>query len=254
MRGRKVVAAAALAAVLLILPAVPAGAAVLESATGAVVYTPPDLEAAAAGDPYVSWLINHSHDGEGVLPETVPEVVEELLQGVRGLGVPDGVFRGLKVYVLPVASLPITTKTYNNWVVAGTTFDGTVVVAGLYWNACHVLLHELGHCVAEKALGASADFGRGLSGEKGREYLSLRGYPLECLDAGSQEGLMWSDRASEWFAEDFAYWAASRLGRAEWLKVYTAACGPPDERVLAWFDVLFMRMKTKDAWEEVRAK
>jgi len=247
-----------LAAVLLVLPAVPAGAAVLESATGAVVYTWSDAAAAADGDPLVAAALETARsEGEcDALQPALAERIEGLLQGTRALGVPAGVFRGLEVYVLPVHTLPIPSG-QDDRVVPAVSYEGAVVLAGLYravpleW----VFLHELGHHVARAALGVN--FGGDWTGAapEGREYLALRGYPLECgLDGKSQASLLWGDRASEWFAEDFAYWAASRLGRAEWLKVYTAACGPPDERILGWLDVLFMRMKTKDAWEEVKAK
>ncbi|MDQ0286868.1 hypothetical protein J2Z49_001985 [Desulfofundulus luciae] len=47
-----------------------------------------------------------------------------------------------------------------------------------------------------------------MDGEKGRKYLRLRGYPQDRpLDGPSQAALPWDQRASEWFAEDFAWWA-----------------------------------------------
>lgn len=164
--------------------------------------------------------------------------LEARLCRLAELGVPREALDGLRVYLLPVwgfreagaGGKPVCSY-------AGMTHKDAIILAGLWWDAERIFLHELGHHLADRL----PEF-RGCE-EKFREYLRMRGYPEgRGLDSVSQARLRWDERADEWFAEDFACWAAARTGMPEpdWRRS-AASCGPPDEGALAWFDGLFSR-------------
>jgi len=177
-------------------------------------------------------------EAEALAPGLASDM-DALVGRLVALGVGKEALEGLAVYILPAWDVNISGEVEG---AAGVYIPGerALLIAGLWWGSERVFLHEVGHYLAEKVLNVVAGYGWGLANDKGREYLRVRGYPEERgLDMVSQSRLEWEDRAAEWFAEDFAYWAAKRLGRAEWLSMYLASCGPPDQRVLEWFDTLF---------------
>lgn len=158
-------------------------------------------------------------------------------------GLPPGLLAGLRVYVLPAYHLALPENPEKP--VAGLYSRGRVAVAGLDLFPEHTFLHELGHYLAGRVLGAEGYDWTPNVGRKAallKDYLALRGYPAErLLDASFQASLPWGERAGEWFAEDFAYWAWWCIeGRRPWEGSYKAACGVPGEEVLAWFDRVFV--------------
>jgi len=172
----------------------------------------------------------------------LPGKLDALLGELVGAGLNPELLRGLKVYLLPAYLLNLQENRENpGYGVSGLRMDGNSIgVAGLWWDAERVFLHELGHLVADKTLGMRG-YDWCSANSDGREYLKLRSYPSgKPVNAFSQAELPWGDRAAEWFAEDFAYWAASRTGRYRFLDRYLAPCGPPDEKVLVWFDRVFL--------------
>ncbi|NHM25932.1 hypothetical protein G7K71_02685 [Desulfofundulus sp. TPOSR] len=175
--------------------------------------------------------------------------LDALLGALVGAGLDPETLRGLEVYALPAYTLALLGQERDPEsprVVAGVYREGAVVLAGLWINAAdQTFLHELGHHLADRVLGTAGYWWPGGTGEKAalrREYLALRGYPQDRpLNGVSQAALPWGERAGEWFAEDFAYWAAWRVtGIRPDADSYLASPGPPDERVLAWFDRVFI--------------
>lgn len=91
--------------------------------------------------------------------------------------------------------------------------------------------HEIGHVVSEKYLRVDGlDWTK--ANKKGMEYLRLKGYPyMDQLDKESQTDLDWKERASEWFADDFAYFYSDN---------YKHRAGPqPGKNIEIFFKQLF---------------
>ncbi|WP_027719205.1 hypothetical protein [Desulfovirgula thermocuniculi] len=250
---------------LLAAPSLPAGAEIFKSATGATFYVWSDALVWAEGraDPWVT--VVRLPDGsystvpverwaedatcEAWRPELAKRL-EMLLVRLIEAGLDPAYFRGLRIYLLPAYSLRLPgTFSVTGEVVVGVYWpgEGTIALAGLGGTPEpeQAFLHELGHYLAERVLGAPG-YGWNRVNALGREYLVLRGYPGDrALDTWSQARLAWKDRAAEWFAEDFAYWAAGKAEKWGLRDNYCAACGPPDEKVLEWLDGLFAKSLSK---------
>ena len=171
----------------------------------------------------------------------LPQKLEALLGELVKAGFGPELLRGLKTYILPAYALTLLdVPDKPGYAVFGFQVPRTniIALAGLWWDTQRNFLHELGHLVANETLGVSGYSWQGAN-EKGREYLKLRGYPDKPLGEYTQAELPWGDRAAEWFAEDFMYWAASRTGHCSFLDRYFAD-GKPDEKVLVWFDRVFL--------------
>ncbi|MBE0467392.1 MAG: pilus assembly protein [Candidatus Desulforudis sp.] len=82
-----------------------------------------------------------------------------------------------------------------------------IFLGGAHPDLVRNLRHEVGHVIARRMLNAPGeDWAE--ANKQGRKYLELRRYPSHLpLDYQSQIDLAWEDRAAEWFAEDFAWWA-----------------------------------------------
>ena len=107
-----------------------------------------------------------------------------------------------------------------------------IYLAAQHFEVSNTLLHEIGHSVADALL---ATTGYDWSGANllGREYLRVRGYPSGIsLSKTAQLKLDWDERAAEMFAEDFAYWAATKLQMDK--HIHIPGTGKPE--VLKWFD------------------
>ena len=248
---------------LLAAPSLPAGAEIFKSATGATFYVWSDALVWAEGrvDPWVTVvrLPNGSlttvpverwawdADCEAWSPGLAGRL-DALLEKLVRAGLDTAHLRGLRVYLLPAYSLRLPGSVpAAGEAVAGVHWagEGALAVAGLTGEQEWVFLHELGHYLAEKVLSAPG-YGWDRANALGWEYLALRKYPEErALDTWSQARLSWKDRAAEWFAEDFAYWVAGKAEKWDLRDNYRAACDPPDEKVLGWFDGLFAKSLSK---------
>ena len=158
----------------------------------------------------------------------LPGKLDALLGELVKAGLDPELLRGLKVYLLPAYGLDIRGCVgASGFQLSGTT---GLALAGLWWDAEKNFLHELGHLLSDRVLDTRG-YSWTFANEKGREYLKIREYPTKNpTDGLSQAGLPWEGRAAEWFAEDFAYWAAVRTGHCSFLERYFASCDPPGER------------------------
>lgn len=109
---------------------------------------------------------------------------------------------------------------------------GIIYLAGQRYDAEYTLLHELGHSLAD-ALFSTLGYDFSGANTLAREYLRIRGYPASWgLSRAAQLKLDWQNRAAEWFAEDFAYWAATKLQMDRRVTIP----GTGKAEVLRWFD------------------
>ncbi|KXG74914.1 hypothetical protein AN618_21390 [Fervidicola ferrireducens] len=134
-----------------------------------------------------------------------------------------------RILILPLYAFRTSTASSTS----GVYFSPNLIyLAGQRVSASYALLHELGHAVCDALLNTEGyDFSH--INLLGREYLRLRGYPKNVgLTASAQTKLDWDQRAAEYFAEDFAYWVACKLG----LNRYIHIPGTGSPEVLKWFD------------------
>lgn len=125
-------------------------------------------------------------DCEALAPG-LPEKLDALLGELVKAGLDPEFVRGLKVYVLPAYGLDLPGCSEKS--VGGLHLGGnSVVVAGLWWDAEKIFLHELGHLLGDEAL-STWGYSWTFANEKGREYLKLRGYPKKPTDGLSQAEL-----------------------------------------------------------------
>ncbi len=173
----------------------------------------------------------------------LPGKLDNLLGELVEAGLDPELLRDLKVYLLPAYNLKISgCESAGGFHLSGTT---SLALAGLWWDAERNFLHELGHLLSDRVLDTRG-YSWTFANEKGREYLKVREYPTKNpTDGLSLAELPWGDRAAEWFAEDFAYWAAVRTGHCSFLERYFASCDPPGEKLLEWFDRVFLKKKTE---------
>ncbi|WP_134642969.1 hypothetical protein [Ammonifex thiophilus] len=240
-----------------------ARASVVESAYGPIIYAWSDA-VAVVGDRVLPELsvvrpspetLSTAENGRwasdadaGAWSPGVVERTDALFGELASLGVPREALGGLRACVLPAFSLRLPGQACGSaWGAAGAYFPGTgpplVAVAGLGLDPERVLLHEIGHCLADRLLGTAGYDWSCING-KGREYLQLRGYPASRpLGLRGQVGLPHDCRVAEWFAEDFLAWYASRTGRAWGVFSWDPEYRAPGEEVFAWFDGLFARRR-----------
>lgn len=138
-----------------------------------------------------------------------------------------------QIFILPLYSF--TTSSTKSDALGIQVSKRFIYLAGQHKDATYNLLHEIGHSVADALFSADGYDWSGIN-SLGREYLRIRGYRTDVsLADGVQLMLPWSERAAEWFAEDFAYWVACKIEMDRHIKIP----GTGSEEVMAWFDKIF---------------
>lgn len=190
-----------------------------------------------------AWVLEERRRWADGAPPGKENAGEAMIQEIYWLlerGVPESVFQGLKIYVLPCWSME-----FDGFEAVGLArWDAKeVYVAGHYCRRRNAFLHEIGHVVQYTLLGVP-DYGWTAANEKGREYLRMRGYDKP-LRHRCQERLPWGERASELFAEDFKWWAG-KVSHHPFI-----AADPPDLKVMFFFDRLFADLVSEQKKGEV---
>lgn len=193
---------------------------------------------------YGRWLADDEIDWA-----PVEKAVSAELRRLAKMGVP---VSGVRILLLPAGTF--CTPAAPGGIAAGMVSYGYIYLAAAndLQDLLSYLRHEVGHLIADRLLGTDGyDWTR--ANEKAREYLRLRGYPDgRSMDAWGQLALPWTDRAAEWFAEDFEWWAAPRPEDYFWFGTGPA---PPEEvsGLRQFFDGLFGRTGKKGGGSRAEA-
>lgn len=236
-------------AVIVILPS-PAQGAVSEvsGVPGCTVHSSIDAFAARG----TGWLGVYPADGSdwnwGVEYDTAPTeehiaMSKEVYRLAEQVGTE--LFTDVRILVLPTSDFIVKNSNDPDQKWAGLAHikrscnEVDIFVGGLNPDLLRNFRHEVGHLAALHVLDAPGEDWSGAN-KLGQMYLKLRNYPSHLpLDYQIQLELAWEDRAAEWFAEDFAWWATPAEGRDEF--EYLASAKEPNT-VLGlekYFDLVF---------------